>query len=73
VSNLIVEDPDDGSGLDVRSNFLVTRTRQDLDYQMFTGSRQDLLLENDDSFLLARRTILIDQTVLTATNLSVLF
>jgi 3-phenylpropionate/cinnamic acid dioxygenase small subunit len=73
VSNLIVEDPADGSGLDVRSNFLVTRTRQDLDYQMFTGSRHDLLLENDDSFLLARRTILIDQTVLTATNLSVLF
>lgn len=73
VSNIIVEDPPDEDGLAVRSSFLVTRTRQDLDYQMFTGVRHDRLVPDDDSFLLARRKILIDQTVLTATNLSVLF
>jgi 3-phenylpropionate/cinnamic acid dioxygenase small subunit len=73
VSNVIVEETDDGSVLEVRSSFLVTRTRQDLGYQMFTGVRHDRLVPSDDSFLLARRTILIDQTVLTATNLSVLF
>lgn len=73
ISNVIVEDPEDGSGLEVRSNFLVTRTRQDLGYQMFTGVRQDVLMDNEDSFTLVRRTILVDQTVLTATNLSVLF
>jgi 3-phenylpropionate/cinnamic acid dioxygenase small subunit len=73
VSNVIVEDPDDGDWLDVRSSFLVTRTRQDLDYQTFTGARHDRLLRRDEDFLIARRTIFIDQTVITATNLSVLF
>ena len=73
VSNVIVEEPDDGDGLDVRSSFLVTRTRQDLDYQMFTGVRHDRLLEVDGGFQIARRTILVDQTVITATNLSILF
>lgn len=73
ITNVIAEDAADGSGLQVRSNFLVTRTRQDLDYQMFTGVRQDVLMDNEDSFTLARRRILVDQTVLTATNLSVLF
>jgi 3-phenylpropionate/cinnamic acid dioxygenase small subunit len=73
VTNVIVEEPADGSGLEVRSSFLVTRTRQDLDYQMFTGVRHDLLVPTGESFAIARRTILIDQTVLTATNLSVLF
>jgi 3-phenylpropionate/cinnamic acid dioxygenase small subunit len=73
ITNVIVEEPADGSGLEVRSNFLVTRTRQDLGYQMFTGVRQDLLVPAGESFAIARRTILIDQTVLAATNLSVLF
>jgi 3-phenylpropionate/cinnamic acid dioxygenase small subunit len=73
VSNVIVKESDDGSALEVRSSFLVTRTRQDLDYQMFTGVRHDRLVPTEDSFAIARRTILIDQTVLTATNLSVLF
>ena len=71
VTNIVVEEDDDG--LDVRSSFLLTRTRQDLDYQMFTGVRHDRLLPSGESFAIAKRTILIDQTVITATNLSVLF
>jgi len=71
VSNVIVEEA--GDGLDVRSNFLVTRTRQDLGYQMFTGVRHDRLFPAGDAFRIARRTILVDQTVITATNLSVFF
>jgi 3-phenylpropionate/cinnamic acid dioxygenase small subunit len=73
ITNVVVEEPSDGSGLEVRSSFLVTRTRQDLGYQMFTGVRHDLLVPAGANFAIARRTILIDQTVLTATNLSVLF
>lgn len=71
VSNAIVEEGD--GVVEVRSSFLVTRTRQDLDYQMFTGVRHDRLVPAEESFAIAKRTILIDQTVLTATNLSVLF
>jgi PAH dioxygenase small subunit len=71
VSNVIVEDG--GDVLEVRSSFLLTRTRQDLGYQMFTGVRHDRLLPAGDSFRIARRIILVDQTVITATNLSILF
>jgi 3-phenylpropionate/cinnamic acid dioxygenase small subunit len=71
VSNVIVEE--DGAELEMRACFMITRTRQDLDYQMFTGLRIDRLLPDGDSFKIARRKILVDQTVITATNLSVLF
>lgn len=73
VSNVLVDEPYDGDALEVRSSFLVTRTRLDLDYQMFTGVRHDRLVPDGDGFRIAARTILCDQTVITATNLSVLF
>jgi PAH dioxygenase small subunit len=72
VSGVILEEEGEGA-LEARSSFMVTRTRQDLDYQMFTGQRVDRLVPDGDSFKIARRTILVDQTVITATNLSVLF
>jgi 3-phenylpropionate/cinnamic acid dioxygenase small subunit len=60
--------------LEVRSSFMITRTRQDNGYQLFTGERQDRLRRSGDGGLLfTRRVILPDQTVITATNLSVLF
>jgi 3-phenylpropionate/cinnamic acid dioxygenase small subunit len=71
MSNVIVEQ--DGDELEVRACFMITRTRQDLDYQMYTGRRVDRLATDGDSFKIARRTILADQTVITGTNLSVLF
>ena len=71
ISNVIVEQ--EGDSLEVRSCFMVTRTRQDLDYQMYTGQRIDRLVPDGDSFKIARRRILADQTVITGTNLSVLF
>ena len=71
VSNVVVEDG--GDVLEVRSSFLLTRTRQDLGYQMFTGVRKDRLIPTGDGFRIAHRTILVDQTVITATNLSVFF
>jgi 3-phenylpropionate/cinnamic acid dioxygenase small subunit len=73
ISNVrVFRTPVDGE-LEVRSNFLVTRTRSDLDYQLFTGARHDLVRDTGDGPRIARRTILVDQTVITATNLSVLF
>jgi chlorobenzene dioxygenase small subunit/benzene/toluene dioxygenase beta subunit len=58
----------------VRSSFIVARTRAEQGYQMFTGRREDSLRRGGSAgFLIARRRILIDQTVITATNLSILF
>lgn len=73
VANVLV-DRDERGDLPVRSAFLVTRTRSDMPYDIFTGERQDLLRRGDDGALrLARRTIHLDQTVLQAMNLSIFF
>jgi PAH dioxygenase small subunit len=73
ISNVLVERGDEGT-LEVRASFMTTRTRQDNGYQMFTGERRDRLRPGDDGqYLIARRLILPDQTVITATNLSVFF
>lgn len=73
ISNTMLEPCDDGE-VRARSHFMVTRTRSDNGYQMFTGERQDTLRRGDDDGLrFARRVILPDQTTITATNLSVFF
>jgi 3-phenylpropionate/cinnamic acid dioxygenase small subunit len=73
VSNVIVHEQEGGE-LGVRSSFMITRTRQDQGYQMFTGERQDRVRRGEDGELrFAGRLVLPDQTVITATNLSVLF
>lgn len=73
VSNLRLAEDRESGELVARTSFLITRTRQDLDYQMFTGTRHDRLVPDAESFKIRRRTILIDQTVITGTNLSIFF
>jgi len=74
VSNVLVAPGECSGELAVRLNFMVTRTRADHGYQMFTGRREDTLRRGDAGrFKIARRRIFGDQTVLTNTNLSILF
>jgi 3-phenylpropionate/cinnamic acid dioxygenase small subunit len=61
----------DGLELQVHSNFLVYRSRMENDKDMFVGTRQDLLRRVDGIFKIARRTIILDQAVLDAKNISV--
>jgi 3-phenylpropionate/cinnamic acid dioxygenase small subunit len=63
---------EDGDEIEVYSNFLVYRTRMETDKDMFVGTRQDLLRRRGGSFQIARRTIILDQAVLDAKNISVL-
>jgi 3-phenylpropionate/cinnamic acid dioxygenase small subunit len=62
---------DDGREIEVHSNFLVYRTRMENDQDMFVGERQDVLRRVDGGFKIAKRTIILDQAVLTAKNISV--
>jgi biphenyl 2,3-dioxygenase beta subunit len=62
---------DDGAEIGVHSNFLVYRTRMETDQDMFVGERRDVLRRVDGSFKIARRTIILDQAVLAAKNISV--
>ena len=70
VSNIRVK-KDDGSEIEVHSNFLVYRTRMEKDQDMFVGARKDILRRVDGDLKIARRTIILDQAVLAAKNISV--
>lgn len=74
ITNVLVDVGEAANEFAVRSNFLITRTRADRGHQMFTGCREDVLRRDDGNGLkLARRRILVDETVITGTNLSILF
>ena len=62
---------DDGNAIEAHANFIVYRTRMEKDEDMFVGTRQDMLRRAGDTFKIARRTIILDQAVLAAKNISV--
>jgi biphenyl 2,3-dioxygenase beta subunit len=70
ISNVRIKS-DNGSELEVHSNFLVYRTRMETDQDIFVGARRDILRRVKDSFKIAKRTIILDQAVLSAKNISV--
>ncbi len=74
LTNVLVTATEHPDEFAVAGNFLVTRSRAEQPYQMFVGRREDLLRRVAPSeYRIARRRILVDQTVITGTNLSILF
>jgi len=57
--------------MEVHSNFIVYRTRMEKDQDIFVGTRKDLLRRVNGQIKIARRTIILDQAVLGAKNISV--
>jgi 3-phenylpropionate/cinnamic acid dioxygenase small subunit len=57
----------------VRSAFLVYRNRLEREENVFAGQRTDVLRRTDGVLRIARRTILLDQAVLLAKNISTFF
>ncbi|ORW32731.1 hypothetical protein AWB91_09575 [Mycobacterium paraense] len=72
ISNIRITE-DRGQDLDVESYFHVYRSRLRSDVDSWVGRRLDVLRKHDDSFLIARRHILLDQTILLSRNLSTMF
>ena len=70
ISNVRIK-KDDGSEIEVHCNFLVYRTRMETDQDIFVGTRIDTLRRVDGDFKIAKRTIILDQAVLSAKNISV--
>ena len=64
---------DDGTDIEVHSNFHLYRTRLRSEETSWIGSRQDVLRRVGDSFQIVRRTILLEQTILLSRNLSNFF
>src|SRR5262249_57600440 len=73
VTNVQVEPSDRESEVKVRSNFLLYRTQLEHSQDLFAGTRDDVVRKIDGKWKIARRTILLDQTVLSSANLSVFF
>ncbi|MEV0342547.1 3-phenylpropionate/cinnamic acid dioxygenase subunit beta [Nocardia sp. NPDC050713] len=80
VSNVVVHHVDTARtpgfaerDLVARSAFLVYRNRLERDENVFVGSRTDLLRRTERRLLVARRTILLDQSVLQSKNISTFF
>jgi biphenyl 2,3-dioxygenase subunit beta len=70
ISNVRIKN-DDGKEIEVHSNFLVYRTRLETDQDIFVGTKRDMLRRVNDGFKIAKRTIILDQAVLNAKNISI--
>jgi 3-phenylpropionate/cinnamic acid dioxygenase small subunit len=70
ISNVRVKQ-DAGGALQADSNFIVYRTRMEKDEDFFVGTRKDILRRVNGGFKIAGRTIILDQAILRAKNISI--
>ncbi|MFG2791012.1 aromatic-ring-hydroxylating dioxygenase subunit beta [Streptomyces sp. NPDC048419] len=74
VTNVRVRATEEPDTVEVRSNLLLHRTRQDQSVpQLLSGERVDLLRREDGRFMLLRRDVLLDLTVIRTHNLAIFF
>lgn len=77
VSNVRIVDAvpsvEDAREVTVSCRFLVHQNRVEYETATFIGRRTDTLRRNGESWLIARREMILEQNVLLAKNLSVLF
>lgn len=75
VSNVTIRSTSNPAELEVQCYYLLYRSRLEREVEMFVGMRSDLLrrVESPAGFQIARRHIVLDQTVLLARNLSFFF
>lgn len=73
VANVRVGRPKEGL-IEVRSNLLLYRTRQDeTTPQIFSGERHDVLQEVNNGFQLVKRVVYLDTTAIASHNLAIIF
>ncbi|MGO9454035.1 MAG: 3-phenylpropionate/cinnamic acid dioxygenase subunit beta [Candidatus Binataceae bacterium] len=74
ISNIRLAEPVDtvaeGASVLVKSHFLVHRNRLETETDYIAGRRQDTLRRSQRTFRIARRKIIIDQSILLAKNLT---
>jgi 3-phenylpropionate/trans-cinnamate dioxygenase subunit beta len=73
ISNIEVEPGDAEAEFRAYSNFIVYRSRAELEEDFYVGTRQDVLRRVDGAWKIARRKIILDQNVLSAKNVSIFF
>ena len=70
ISNIEVEGGGSDAEVVVYSNYVVYRVREGPEADLYVGGREDLLRRADDSWRLARRKVVLDQSTLSAKNIS---
>ena len=73
VSNVRVAPTVTDDELGVRSNFICYRNRLADEVDLWAGERRDLLRRSAPGWLIARRTVTLDQNVVLSKNLTVFF
>jgi 3-phenylpropionate/cinnamic acid dioxygenase small subunit len=73
VSNVRVAPGAADDEYEVRSNFICYRNRRADEVDIWAGERHDLLRRAGASWLVARRTVTLDQNVVLSKNLSIFF
>jgi biphenyl 2,3-dioxygenase beta subunit len=73
ITNIEVEPGTAGGELRVFSNFLVYRSRAELEQDFYVGGRVDLLRRDAAALKIASRRLTLDQNVLAAKNVSIFF
>ena len=74
ISNVVISPADRPDELAVRSNLLFTRSRgEQIGNDVITAQRQDLIRRVGDQWKLARREVVIDQTILGTHNLNTIY
>ena len=73
VSNVEVEPGSAEDELAVASNFIVYKNRAETEADLFVGTRRDVLRRVGGALKIARRKIILDQSVLLAKNVAIFF
>ncbi|KCZ62575.1 hypothetical protein L53_10790 [Hyphomonas sp. L-53-1-40] len=75
IANVIINDASDDQEIHVTSSFILYRNRLERQVDIFAGERMDVLRRSDNKlgFMIAKRTIHIDQSTILSNNLSIFF
>ena len=73
ISNVELEATENPAEVRAYSNFILYRTRGEREEDFYVGSREDILRRTDTGWQIAYRRIILDQSVLSAKNVSNFF
>lgn len=73
ITNIEVYVGETASELLVYSNYIVYRSRGQMEQDFYVGQREDILRRVDGAWKIARRKVILDQSVLLAKNVSIFF
>ena len=72
IGNLVVE-PFENGEVKAMTAFIVMRSHLEVDQDLYSGYREDILRQTEDGWKIAKRTIVLDANVILSKNISIFF